>query len=254
MIIGSVERPGANSPGAASARHQRRQLGERDRDLLGRILGLIGILGEHDRDRLAHIADPLARQDRLPIGHQLLHPIVAEIDRRDIGEIATGPHRHDAGHRQGLGGLDGADPGMRGRRAEDAHMQLKRKRDIGREQPGPRTSGASSSRVTLAPMMLGGCGMHTSLAAGIGGWHGASLPRPKGSGWGEGVTMFRIASPEPLIYPSPPRGEGARGPASLTELRGHATGSRRCVHAPALLGERTKPTPPPHGRASARPC
>jgi hypothetical protein len=39
---------------------------------------------------------------------------------------------------------------------------------------------------------------------------------PKGRGWGEGATTFRIAPPEPLIPPSPRWGEGVRGIASLT--------------------------------------
>ncbi len=132
--------------GRRVCRHQGRQLVERDRDLLGRILGLIGVLREDRRDRLAHIANPIKRQDRLAIGHELLDAVVAEIDRRKAGEIAAGPGRHDAGRRQGLADLDRADPGMGGGRADHAHMQLKRKRDIGREQPA-----APHQRVILEP-------------------------------------------------------------------------------------------------------
>ena len=142
MIIGSLDSPGANSPGARIGRHQGRQLVEIDRDLIGGVLGLIGILREHHRDRLAHVAHPLARQHRLAIGHELLDPIVAEIDRRQVGEIAAGPDRHHAGRRQRLGDLDGAEPGMGDGRADHAHMQLMREtRHRPRTARGPAPAG-----------------------------------------------------------------------------------------------------------------
>src|ERR1700732_1823205 len=45
---------------------------------------------------------------------------------------------------------------------------------------------------------------------------------PKGRGWGEGVTMIPVSHRRsPLVPPSPRRGEGVRGPASLTRRFNH---------------------------------
>ena len=78
----------------------RRQLLGLDRDEIGGILGEIGVGREHRRDRLADIAQPLPRQQRLAIGAQRLAGRVAEIDRRQIGDVGAGPHRDDPGRRQ----------------------------------------------------------------------------------------------------------------------------------------------------------
>jgi len=143
--------------GRRVGRHQRRQLVERDRNLLGRILRLIGIFGEHRRDRLAHIANPIVRQDRLPIGARASRRGRRGNRSAQISEIAAGPDRHHTGRREGFGDLDRANAGMRGGRAHHPHMQLMRNETSAANSPRPRTSGSSSSRVTLAPMILGDC-------------------------------------------------------------------------------------------------
>jgi cobaltochelatase CobN len=51
------------------------------------------------------------------------------------------------------------------------------------------------------------------------GRHCASLPRPEGERVGRGGYDDSVSHrPNPLIPPSPPRGEGVRGPASLTSI------------------------------------
>ena len=86
-MAGSVERPGSNSPGAASARRQRRQLLDVEHDQFGGILGEIGIVGKHRRDRLADIAHAFRRQHALAIG---LEPV----DRGSGGNRSAECRRH----------------------------------------------------------------------------------------------------------------------------------------------------------------
>ncbi len=92
----------------------------------GRVLGDIAAVGDHDGDRLADIADFVARQGRLGARHgdrrsrqQERHALrphrLRQIGRRD--------HRVHAGNRQSLARVDHADAGMRMRRAHEAGMQ-----------------------------------------------------------------------------------------------------------------------------------
>ena len=74
----------------------RRQLLDLERHQLGGVLCEIGVLGEHAGDRLADVADELAREDRLTVGLQPRDPGHAEIDRRHLGDIRAGPHRDHA--------------------------------------------------------------------------------------------------------------------------------------------------------------
>ena len=119
------------------SRHHRRQFVELEDDAVGGIFRPIGIVGEHHGDRLADIAHAAARQQRLPVRHELLDPVVAEIDRRQIGEILAGPDRHHARRLTGVGRVDGLDPAVRHRRAHDAHVKLSGERYVGSEQAEP---------------------------------------------------------------------------------------------------------------------
>jgi hypothetical protein len=101
-------------------------------------LGDVAILREHRGDRRADIPHKRLRQDRLAVRQQCLGRRVAEIDRWHAGDIGAGPDRDDAGQRQRRRHVDGDDPAMRHRRADDPHVQLVRKRDIADVASGSR--------------------------------------------------------------------------------------------------------------------
>ena len=134
MTIGSVLRPCLEFARRAIGREHGCERLDVERDLLGGVLGLIGIVREHDRDRLADIAHARSRQQRLAIGNERLDAIVAEVDRRQIGDVVDGPDRHHARRASAPRTVDLHDPPMRDRRAHDAHVKHVGKRDIGREQ------------------------------------------------------------------------------------------------------------------------
>ena len=64
---------------------------EVDHHLLGQILGLRGRGGDHRRDRLADVADPIRREDRLLDGH-VVGPVQQWPDRPDAGKIGRREH------------------------------------------------------------------------------------------------------------------------------------------------------------------
>ena len=118
---------------------QRGQFLDLDIDEVGRVLGEIGVGGEHGRDRFSDIAHPLARQHRLQIGHQpgdvglAGAEALAQPDRRQARDVSRSPHRDDARGRQCRGRLDRHDPAMRMGRAHDPHVQLLRENEVGDE-------------------------------------------------------------------------------------------------------------------------
>ncbi len=130
-MAGSVERPGSNSPGARVGAKERPQFLDVEHDELGRILGEIGIVGEHRRDRLADVAHRAGREQPLPVGFQAFDPGQAEVDRRNVGSVRGRPHCVDARFRQRRARVDRADAAVREIRAHDAHVQLPRKRNVG---------------------------------------------------------------------------------------------------------------------------
>ena len=87
-------------------RHHRRQFVELDNHMIGGVLGRVGIVGEHHRHRLADIAHAAARQQRLAVRHEFLDPVVAEVDRRHVGEVLAGPDRDHARRGERIGGVD----------------------------------------------------------------------------------------------------------------------------------------------------
>ena len=113
-----------------------RLLVDLDEHGVGGVLGDIALLREHQRDRLADIADDALREDRLAVGLEPLHPREPEIDRRDVGHVRPGPHRRDALHRPRAFRADRGDPAMRGGRAYHPHVKLARRVAVVRE-PAP---------------------------------------------------------------------------------------------------------------------
>ena len=60
-------------------------------DELGRILGEIGIVGEHGSNRFADVAHAVGREQPLAIGFETLDPAQAKLDRRNVGNVGGGP-------------------------------------------------------------------------------------------------------------------------------------------------------------------
>ena len=125
---------------------ERRQFLDVEHDELGRILGEIGIVGEHRRDRLADIAHRAGREQPLPVRFQTFDPGQAEVDRRNVGNVGCRPHREHACFRQRRARVDRADAAMREIRAHDSHVQLLRKRNI-----GGKTAAPGQERAVLKP-------------------------------------------------------------------------------------------------------
>ena len=119
---------------AVGAQH-RRQFVKLYNDGFGRVLRPIGIVRKHDRDWIADIAHAAACQHWLPIRNKRFHAVVAKIDWGQGAEIVAGPGGHNARIRPGRRRIDRNDPPVRNRGADNAHVELKRKRNIGREQP-----------------------------------------------------------------------------------------------------------------------
>ena len=105
MIIGSVESPSI-STGSSSADITGGNSSSSMTTRSAASSAAIGIVGEHHRHRLADIAHAAARQQRLAVRHQLLDPVVAEVDRRDVGEVLAGPDRDHARRGERIGGVD----------------------------------------------------------------------------------------------------------------------------------------------------
>ena len=97
-------------------------------DEIGRVLGSIRVLGKNGGNRLADIAHPLPRQNRLQIGCQPRDIGLARADApaqphwRKIDDVAAGPYREDPRCGQGRGCIYGNDPAMRLGRAHNPHM------------------------------------------------------------------------------------------------------------------------------------
>ena len=90
---------GLEFAGRIARRHDHRQLFDLDRDQLGGVLGDVGILGEHRRDRIADIAHVGLRQRRLAEFADAGGVLVgAEVDRRKLGDVGIGPDRDHARH------------------------------------------------------------------------------------------------------------------------------------------------------------
>ena len=107
----------------------RRQRLPVDRDRLGRVLGLLDRVGDHESDGVAHVAHRVGRQHR--IGRHIemrlvrrLHQVRAQAhDRlqiRDIGRRQNQPH---ARHAARLGEIGDLEAGMRVRRAHQHGAQ-----------------------------------------------------------------------------------------------------------------------------------
>jgi hypothetical protein len=106
---------------------RRRQGFDVERDRLQRILGRRRAVGDHDRDRLADIADLAVRDHRLLMGFERRHLFLPERYLRDGAEHRAHVRRGDDGLHAGADarsrGVDGDDAAMRHRAAQDRCMQ-----------------------------------------------------------------------------------------------------------------------------------
>ena len=96
----------------------------RDADPLGRAPGLFRVLGGHERDGLAVVADAVDREHRL-VG--VLEPV--DLRARDVGVREDGV---DAGHRDRLGDVDLADERVRVRAPHGVSPEHPRRLEVAR--------------------------------------------------------------------------------------------------------------------------
>ncbi len=187
-IFGAHDQRLCRNSGREAARRrpgveQWRQLLGLDHDQIGGVLGEVRIGREHGSDRLADIAQPVLRQQRLTIRAQRLARRVAKIDRRQIGDVLARPDRRDAGRREGRGDIDVAQLGMGVRRAHDPHVQLVRKAQIADKLAAPR-----DERRVLKPRDRPAYNSRQRRFRGAG--HGR-LPRSSANAARTASTMFR---------------------------------------------------------------
>jgi hypothetical protein len=134
--VGRIRKRGLDVPvahlelGRALGRPQiehRRELLVPDRDEFRRVLGRVWILGEHDGDRLADVAHPFPRQDRLPVRvERLVGDLDPDGDPIDFGEVRR---REDRVHAFG-----------RARNAR-VHLAQVRVRDLRTDHAEPQLTG-----------------------------------------------------------------------------------------------------------------
>ena len=100
---------------------------------VGRVLGKIGVGGEHGRNGIADIAHVVARQRPLSIRREALDARHAEVDLRQIGDVFGRPDGDDALYAARGLRVDAENAAERDRRAHDPHVQLTRGGLIGDE-------------------------------------------------------------------------------------------------------------------------
>ena len=113
-----------------------RQRFDVEHDGFAGIAGLDARLGDHERERIADIADPVLGQRRARrLAHRRAVAVAPDRLRTQLAiaeglEIRRGPDSEHAGHRPRGGGIDRADPAMRVGAAQDPGMGLARQVDV----------------------------------------------------------------------------------------------------------------------------
>jgi hypothetical protein len=198
---------GLELAGRRVGREQRRQLLDLDHDEVGRVLGEVGVGGEHGGDRLAHVAHAIPRQDRLPIGDEPLDTRQAKVDRRNVGDITRRPDCAHARQRAGGARIDRYDTAVSHGRTHHAHVQLMRKRDIGRVGAAtrhqrailePRNRSADEAHLGsahAAPAARKAARMRCGVAG------NSSIETPNGAS--ASLMALRMAAGAPMAPPSP---------------------------------------------------
>ena len=259
---GSVGRPSSKTPGGAVGSRCGGEVFDVGEDQIGRVLGKVGILGKDHRHRLADIAHLGGREHRLAVGPEAGHADLAEVDRRDVGDVGRVHTRDHAGQRQRLRRVDAEDAAMGHRRAHDAHVELAGKADVGGEAalsgeerpvleppdraaddaPSPHLFGRGANR--LEDVLVAGA------AAEVGGEHLAlrvlvhrpgSAPARRPPASGSPACRSRIAARDARRTP-PASGEGRRP----------SPGPRRCGSRALRPAPRTSGRSAPGRRRPAR--
>ena len=104
-----------------------------DQDRSSRVLGAMAAVGDDDRQRLADIADLVAREAELRdqladrrVGHQHRHARLAHA----LGQVGRGEDGVNAGHGARRGGIDRTDAGMGVGRAQERGLERAGKMDV----------------------------------------------------------------------------------------------------------------------------
>ena len=103
---------------------ERRQLLDLDQDVLRRVRGLLGGVGDDERDRLADVADAVAREHRVRHRHDL--GAVAHHQRERVDEpldVGGGEDRPDARHPRRHARVDAGEPPVRVDAAHERGVQ-----------------------------------------------------------------------------------------------------------------------------------
>ncbi len=124
---------GGELAGLGLGGEQDRQLLDRHGDEIGGVLRHIGVVREHGGDRLADVTHLVGRQHRLAEGVERGNASLAEVDRRYVRDVGRGPDRGHAGQGARGGRIDRDDPAVGVVRANDAHVELVRKGNVGGE-------------------------------------------------------------------------------------------------------------------------
>ena len=114
-------------------RHGDRQRGVVHVDQRERVLGQVTAVCHHGRDRLAREAGLAGGQDRLR-GLDVTRQGGPGV-QRGVAEILSGEHGPDARQRAGLAGVDGVDPGVRVRAAQEGHVPGPGRLEVGHVGP-----------------------------------------------------------------------------------------------------------------------
>ena len=134
------------------------QLLDLDGDEIGGVLRHIGIAREHRGDGLADVTHHVGGQHRLAVGIERGNAALAEIDRRHVRDVVSGPDRDHAG--QGARGrrIDRDDPAVGVIGAHHAHVELVRKGNVaGIAAVAPHQRRVFQPRDRLADPLLVGC-------------------------------------------------------------------------------------------------
>jgi hypothetical protein len=109
---------------------------------LGGVFGEVGVLGQHHGDGLAHVAHPVARQDGLQKGVEIVLGPGANRYRAGLLEVLTGQYRLDPGEGESPLRFHATKARVGERGPHNPHPQLPRKAHVVDEVTQPAKQAA----------------------------------------------------------------------------------------------------------------